>query len=41
VRVRIWDLATGTVVYDNQSGDAPTADAVDALEGGSVVIHAK
>jgi hypothetical protein len=41
VRVRIWDQATGSVVYDNQSGDALTADAVDALEGGSVVIHAK
>lgn len=41
VRVRIWDQATGAVVYDNQSGDALTADADDELEGGSVVVHAK
>ena len=30
MRVRIWDQATGTVVYDNQSGDALSADAADA-----------
>ena len=40
-RIRIWDKATGTVVYDNQRGDADDAAASDAIEGGSIVIHRK
>jgi len=40
-RIKIWDKATGAVVYDNQRGDADDAVASDAIEGGSIVIHSK
>lgn len=40
-RIKIWDKSSGSVVYDNQSGDADTSAASDAVEGGSIVIHAK
>ena len=38
-RIKIWDRATGAVVYDNQRGAAEDAEATTALEGGSIVIH--
>jgi len=38
-RIKIWDMADGTTVYDNQSGDGDEADATDEIEGGSIVIH--
>ena len=39
-RIRIWDKdANDEIVYDNQMGDAEDADASDAIEGGSIVIH--
>jgi len=38
-RIKIWDKASGGVVYDNQKGDADDVDATDAIEGGSIVIH--
>ncbi|MBI3303649.1 MAG: PKD domain-containing protein [Deltaproteobacteria bacterium] len=38
-RIKIWDKATSTVVYDNQLNDPEDADATDAIEGGSIVIH--
>ncbi len=40
-RIKIWDKATGGVIYDNQSGSADDAAAADAIEGGSIVIHTK
>jgi hypothetical protein len=40
-RIKIWGLATGTVVYDNQMGLADTGDPATTLAGGSIVIHAK
>ena len=43
-RIKIWDEATGTVVYDNQAGAGDTADlATDGtlVQGGSVVVHTK
>jgi hypothetical protein len=40
-RIKIWELATGTVVYDNQMGLADTGDPATTLAGGSIVIHAK
>lgn len=40
-RIKIWDMATGTIVYDNQMGAADNAGATTALGGGSIVIHAK
>lgn len=38
-RIKIWDKATGEVVYDNQVGDADDSAASDAIESGSIVIH--
>ena len=38
-RIKIWDLASEGVVYDNQLGAAPTDDPSTALSGGSIVIH--
>jgi hypothetical protein len=40
-RIKIWDIATGAVVYDNQMGAADNADPTTAIAGGSIVIHAK
>ncbi|MBE7500480.1 MAG: right-handed parallel beta-helix repeat-containing protein [Verrucomicrobiales bacterium] len=38
-RIKIWDQSGGGVIYDNQPGDADTADATTALGGGSIVVH--
>lgn len=38
VRIKIWNLATGAVVYDNGLGAPDTADP-QPVGGGSVVIH--
>ena len=38
-RIKIWDKATDTIVYDNQMGDTDDGDATTELEGGSIVIH--
>jgi hypothetical protein len=38
-RIRIWDFATGAVIYDNEVGAPDDADATTALGGGSIVIH--
>ncbi len=38
-RIKIWDKASDTVVYDNQLGAADTADPATVLAGGSIVIH--
>jgi len=38
-RIKIWDKATGYVVYDNQPGDADDAAASTAITEGSIVIH--
>ncbi|MEU4390713.1 VWA domain-containing protein [Kribbella sp. NPDC023855] len=38
-RIRIWQTATSTVVYDNQLGAADAADPTTALAGGAIVIH--
>jgi hypothetical protein len=40
-RIKIWDKATGTAVYDNQLGAGDDAALTTALEGGSIVIHVK
>ena len=40
-RIKIWDKATGEVVYDNQLGIADTADPTTEIQGGSIVIHKK
>ena len=40
-RIKIWEKATGSVVYDNQMGDAEDAAASTAIQGGSIVVHSK
>lgn len=37
--IKIWEMATESVVYDNQPGDPTDADATDAIEGGSISVH--
>ncbi len=39
IRIKIWDKATDTVVYDNQRGASDTENPTTALGGGSIVIH--
>lgn len=38
-RIKIWDLASGDMVYDNQLGAAEDSNASRALGGGSITIH--
>jgi PKD repeat protein len=38
-RIKIWDKATGEVIYDNQLGSRDTADPTTVIQGGSIVIH--
>jgi hypothetical protein len=38
-RIKIWDKATDTIVYDNQIGAVDTDDPNTVLSGGSIVIH--
>ena len=40
-RIKIWNRATGAVVYDNQLGDADGADATLTIAGGNIVVHTK
>ncbi len=38
-RLKVWDKASGTTIYDNQSGAPDTSDPTTLLGGGSIVIH--
>ena len=40
-RLKVWDQATGTIVYDNVVGAPVDIDAANpqAIAGGSIVIH--
>jgi hypothetical protein len=38
-RIKIWDIVTGTIIYDNQIGADDNADPTTILGGGSIVIH--
>ena len=40
-RMKIWDSATGDIVYDNQLGASDDAASATDLGAGSIVIHAK
>ncbi|MGQ3685507.1 MAG: LamG-like jellyroll fold domain-containing protein [Candidatus Loosdrechtia sp.] len=40
-RIKIWDKATGEIVYDNQTGDADNADLMTEIGKGPIVIHEK
>ena len=39
LRMKIWDLGTGSVIYDNQMGDDADAALSTILGGGAIVIH--
>ncbi len=41
LRIKIWDTASGLVVYDNQFGASDTSAATTAIGGGSIVIHSQ
>ncbi len=38
-RIKIWDKATGIVIYDNMVGAADDVNPTTAIGGGSIVIH--
>jgi PKD repeat protein len=38
-RIKIWDLGSGAVVYDNKLGSSDDSDDATALGGGSIQIH--
>jgi hypothetical protein len=38
-RIKIWDIATEEIIYDNQMGEADNSDPSTELGGGSIVIH--
>jgi hypothetical protein len=38
-RIKIWDLGTNTIVYDNRMGVEEDSEASTAIGGGSIVIH--
>lgn len=37
--IKIWDKASGEVIYDNQLGAEDTADPATIIQGNSIVIH--
>jgi hypothetical protein len=39
VRIKIWERATGSVVYDNRMGAGETAEDTMELSAGSIVVH--
>jgi len=38
-RMKIWDKATGNIIYDNQMGAGDDAAPTTAIAGGSIIIH--
>lgn len=38
-RIKIWDMATETVLYDNEMEEGDTAEPMTAIGGGHIVIH--
>ena len=40
-RIKIWNKATGEIVYDNQRGASDDTPPATTLGGGSIVIHTK
>jgi PKD repeat protein len=41
VRVKIWDAASGRVIYDNQPGAPDNASPSTSILGGAIVIHSR
>lgn len=40
-RIKIWDLISEEIVYDNQMGASDTSDPTTAISGGSIVVHSQ
>ena len=40
-RIKIWDNATGIIIYDNQMCDIDTGNPTTAIAAGNIVIHTK
>ena len=38
-RIKVWNKATGNIVYDNQIGTADNADPAKPISAGNIVIH--
>ena len=38
-RIRIWEKATGTVVYDNEPGRLDSTNPITPTAGGNIVVH--
>ncbi len=38
-RIKIWDLTSGGVIYDNKMGSAEDSDDATEIDAGSIVIH--
>ncbi len=38
-RIKLWDRATGEIVFDNQNGESEDSAPNTELSGGSIVIH--
>ena len=38
-RIKIWDITTGYVIYDNQMTEPDTSTLATELGGGSIIIH--
>ena len=38
-RIKIWDIATDIVVYDNKMGEVDESSNATELGGGSIIIH--
>jgi hypothetical protein len=38
-RMKVWDIADDSVIYDNQTGSDDLTDPTTMLGGGSIVIH--
>jgi Regulator of chromosome condensation (RCC1) repeat len=38
-RIKLWNIATGDIVYDNKLGALEDSDAATGIGGGSIVIH--
>jgi hypothetical protein len=38
-RIKIWDVATGAIMYDNKMGSPDDSDDATNIDSGSIVIH--
>jgi hypothetical protein len=41
LRLKIWNRATGAIIYDNQRGAPDTAAPTTAIGGGSIIVRAR